>query len=204
MSLVHQIRAGTSKATLVLLHGYGADENDLMGLAPMIPAAWTIVAFRGPRTTPMGGHSWFDIDFNEDGIRVHEDQVLASRVMIEHALDNVSAKLEPDRLVLAGFSQGAMMSFGLISSRPKAYAGAALLSGGALDEFTAHPKCLTDLPILVQHGTEDPVVPIEIGRRLAQRCVDLGANVQFTEYPMAHQISERSLLEFVAWLNARA
>lgn len=204
MSLVNQIRSGSTKATLVLLHGYGADENDLMGLAPMIPSSWTIVAFRGPRSTPMGGHSWFDIDFSDQGIKVHEDQVLASRVMIEHSLDNVSAKLEPTRLVLAGFSQGAMMTFGLISSRPKGYAGAAMLSGGALDEFNAHPKCLTDIPILVQHGVHDPIVPVDSGRRLAERCKDLGADVTFTEYPMEHQISERSLADFVAWLNARA
>lgn len=80
------------------------------------------------------------------------------------------------------------------------------MSGRLLPEVLPHlapPRALRDLPILLQHGTSDPVLPVHHGRTARDRLSALHVDLTYREYPMGHQVSEESLADAAAWLQAR-
>ena len=109
-----------------------------------------------------------------------------------------------DKTILIGFSQGAMMSLGVVLAAPTLVGGAWLMSGAALPELMPHEAnpSLSSLPILVQHGTEDAVVSIERGRTVPEALRRFGAlQVTYREYPMGHTIGQESFEDAMNWLN---
>jgi phospholipase/carboxylesterase len=108
---------------------------------------------------------------------------------------------QPSRLILGGFSQGAMMAAAVLLERPDLVDGAWLMSGRPLPFFPSNELTRKPLPVLIQHGTHDEVLPVEEGRQLAELMRSTGHGVTYTEYPMGHQISAESLREGSAWLD---
>ncbi len=153
-----------AKQLVILLHGLGADGNDLIGLAPgwagVLPEA-VFVAPDAPFPCDMGpfGRQWFSLqDFSEARIAAG---ARAAAVPLNAFIDGELQRLglHDDRLVLVGFSQGCMMALHVALRRPNACAGVVgysgmLVDGGSLaTELTARP------PVLLVHGDADPVVP---------------------------------------------
>jgi len=182
--------------TLVLLHGLGADEHDLMGLAPHLDAHLRIVSVRAPLTSPWGGYSWFDIDFSERGMEIDQDDVRQSFDLLTEFLQAL-----PGPRWLAGFSQGAMMTLGIAVERPDLIAGAIALSGAFVPLF--EPAEAPKPPIFLAHGTYDPVVPVQEGRRAVAFLAEIGVEAQFHEYEMEHEINAECLNDLKAWLTAQ-
>lgn len=197
-----EVLARDQRAVLVLLHGYGSDENDLLGLAPELVSGISTICLRAPRQTPMGGYAWFDIDWLPTGKKLHGDQAVAARDALLPVLTALRDEFNVDKLLLGGFSQGAMMAFGLGRLAPELFSGLCLLSGLPLDEFAA--GSLTGMPVLVQHGVHDDVIPVEGGRRLKAEAEAAGAELTYGEFLMGHQICAESLRQLNGWLADRA
>jgi phospholipase/carboxylesterase len=105
-----------------------------------------------------------------------------------------------------GFSQGAIMSSAVTLTRPELVAGAVLMSGRIGPEMIpamATPEQLRNKPFLVVHGTYDPVLSIQNGRASRDLLEKLPVNLTYKEYPMAHEVSQESLLDIIDWLKAR-
>jgi len=129
--------SSNSKGTLVILHGYGADEYDLMGLAPYFDPNLHILSIRGPGTVMYGGASWFDIDMNADGsLRFNIEQALESADgVIQLVKDLQEQGIIPDhKIILAGFSQGATISQLITLKQPELIKALLVMSGRLTDQ----------------------------------------------------------------------
>ena len=189
------------------MHGLGSDERDLAGLVPELDRRLLVVSLRAPRECDYGGFAWFDVQWTEYGARADETQALESRELVLRTLAALPGQLgiEPSQTFVGGFSQGAMMSLGVALAIPERLAGVILMSGRLLPAFLpAEPAAAVGrLPFLIQHGTLDPILPVEGSREIRARLQELGCPIEYREYPMAHEISRESLDDTRAWLSAR-
>ncbi len=204
MQSVYREPAGAPEGALVLFHGRGADERDLLPLLDLLDPERRLLGLtlRGPLTLPPGGAHWYvvprvgfpDLDtFHStyDAVATELDSFLA-----EH-------DLPPERMVLGGFSQGAVMSYalGLGEGRPRPAAVMAL-SGfiPTVDGFAIDPANAAGLPVAIGHGEHDPVIPVEFARDARERLRDAGAELTYRESPMGHSIDPGFLGELRGWL----
>jgi phospholipase/carboxylesterase len=114
--------------------------------------------------------------------------------------------VDPDRTYLVGFSQGTIMGLSVALTRPEKVAGVVAMSGrfpDAIRPQLAPPEELRGLPILLQHGTEDPVLPIHYGRAARETFDGLPVRLEYREYQMGHHVTQESLADASAWLTAR-
>jgi phospholipase/carboxylesterase len=213
---------GNGERLLVLVHGYGADEYDLAPLAPHLDPEghFFTICPRGPHSlAAMGfGAGWYERD--DDG-NIDPDDFLASVAALDSTIDDVCAEKGFDRsaAVIVGFSQGGAMTLASTlrangATRPAAIA---CLSGtlqrvDGLDYLFDEPGFdepgfdepgfdAAELPaIAVQHGTHDPLVPIDRGRTIHATLDEHGIEHMFKEYPMQHEIVAESIFDLRDWL----
>jgi phospholipase/carboxylesterase len=188
----------------VLFHGRGADEHDLYPLLDALDPERRLVGAtpRGPLSLPPGGAHWYVLG----GIGTPESSTFqASYAAASDWLEAFLAEhgVGRDRLVLGGFSQGGVMAYslGLGAGRPRPAALAVFSSfiptveGFELDLSAPLP------PIAIGHGTLDPVIGVEWGRRARQTLEAAGAEVLYRETPMYHQINPDFAREVSRWLQ---
>jgi phospholipase/carboxylesterase len=212
LSLVHLVRRPTPVAgappLLILLHGIGSNEEDLIGLEPYLDERFLIVSVRAPHPYGWSGYAWFEIEWLPDGIAIDRVQAEQSRDLIVRFIGEAAAAYgaDPARVYMMGFSQGAMISGWVALTRPELVAGAVLMSGRVPEELRAQiadPEKLAGKPFLVVHGTMDPVLPVQNGRASRDLLQRLPVELTYREYPMGHEVSAQSLADVVAWLSAR-
>jgi thioredoxin len=209
MSLVHNVVGPpTAQRVLLLVHGYGADERDLGGLLPYLDpeGRFLTVLPRGPVAAPPG-FAWYDIGGITGG---HREDVtfLDSLDQLDRLLDTVCEEHDRARseAIVAGFSQGGGLAVALglrRSERPHPAAVMALSSylpdvEGVEYDWDAAPQ----IPVLVQHGTDDPLIPVERGRALATTLMEHDVPVVYEEYPMGHAVALESIQAAKRWLDA--
>jgi phospholipase/carboxylesterase len=191
---------------LLLLHGFGSNEQDLFGLAPYLDERFLVVSARAPVTLDFGGYAWFNIEFMPQGMVDHGEQARRSLDLLPGFIDELVSAYGADerRVYLAGFSQGAMMSLVLALMRPEKVAGVVAMSGRlprqAL-ELEPDREALAGMPILVTHGLYDQMLPIADGRAIRDHLSALPVKLTYREYPMAHEVSAESLRDVTGWLT---
>ena len=200
--LIAQVRepAGEPEGALVLFHGRGVDEFDLVPLLDAFDPERRLLGItpRGPLSLPPGGSHWYavhEIGFPDPGT------FLPTYERVSDWLDGLGLTWE--RTILGGFSQGAVMSYalGLGSGRPRP-AGILALSGFV----PTVPGFELDLtpplpPVAIGHGTNDPVIRVEWGRRAKELLEDAGAEVLYRESPLPHAIDPRFVPELREWIT---
>jgi len=196
-------RRGPEKAgsVIVFLHGYGADGADLLGLAEPLSRYLPDTAFYAPNApepcvnNPFG-LQWFPIPWLDGSTEAQARASMEKSIEdLDAFLDGVLSRegLEPDRMVVVGFSQGTMMALHVLPRRDKAVAGIVGFSGRLLaPELLAEAKVRP--PVLLVHGDQDPMVPFaDMG--LAERALS-GAGFAVTTHVMrgtGHGISPDGL-----------
>jgi thioredoxin len=206
VSLVHNvIQGGNAERLMLLVHGLGADENDLGGLLPYLDPEghFATVLPRGPIAAPPG-FAWYDMGgiLGETGAaNTFADSLQA----LDDLLDEQAASLGLARgqAVVAGFSQGAALAVALglrRSDRPHPAAIVAL-STYLPDDVDYDWDAATSIPVLVQHGTHDPLIAVNRGRELARTLEAHGVPVVYGEYPMEHQVALESMQAARSWLD---
>jgi phospholipase/carboxylesterase len=195
---------GEPRGALALLHGRGADELDLFPLLDFLDPGRRLVAAtpRAPLALPPGGRHWYA--FREVGYPDPETFAAVYPVAAEW-IDDFLARhgLGHDRLVLGGFSQGAVMTYalGLGERRPRPAALIALsgfmptVPGFGLDLTPPLP------PVAVGHGTLDPVIGVEFARAARERLVAAGGEVLYRESPLPHAIDPGFARELPDWID---
>jgi thioredoxin 1 len=207
MALVTNVIAGSdAERALLLMHGYGADERDLGGLLPYLDPEGKFVTVlpRGPHSAPPG-FSWFDVMTQDpDAARAGFDEALTA---VDELLDSACAEhgMAREEAVVAGFSQGAGLAFALAYRRSDKPHPAAVLAMSPFvrDEMVdVDWEQAKDIPILLQHGTDDPMVPVKNSRELAAQLLERGVPVVYGEYPMGHEVALESVHQARGWLDA--
>ncbi len=194
-------RSGPATPLVVLLHGRGADEHDLIDVAERLPRAYCYASVRAPVAVDGGGFTWFE---NRGPARPIPGSVRSSVAAFRAWLDETVERTRP--CYLFGFSAGMMMAAALLFDDPQRFAGGVLLSG-ALPPGTADGPAarLDGVPIFYGRGSYDDVIPAplvaESERYLRERS---GAALTFRTYPHAHAISERELDDVAAWFRSLA
>ncbi|HWR01473.1 MAG TPA: hypothetical protein VN371_06380 [Chlorobaculum sp.] len=193
---------------LVMLHGYGSNEKDLIGLAPALDNRLRFISVRAPLKLGEEMYGWFPIEFTPDGIRVDRDSAERALVQLTGFLREIISIYRPHggKVFLMGFSQGAVMNYLTAFKAPELLHGVIALSGRLPDtrpEECEMPLGLESLPFLVVHGIYDDVLPVANGRQAGQWLKENLSDVTYREYPMAHQINDDALRLVAAWLKDR-
>jgi phospholipase/carboxylesterase len=202
--------------TVVCLHGYGADMRDLAPLAAEIPASRPIrwVFPDGPETLEWGGKAWFPIDVAafEEAQRTGKPRDLSAAEpagMAEARADLAGLIAELDvpweRLVLMGFSQGAMMAVDAAARAPQAPAGVAILSGTLVDRksLAALAPKRKGLSFFQSHGSVDPILGFAQALELEKVLKDAGWVGSLARFEGGHAIPTEILAALGKWLDAR-
>ena len=177
--------SGTATSLVVFLHGYGADGEDLIGLADPLASHLPDTRFLAPNApercanNPMG-YQWFPIPWL-DGSSEVESALAAGRAfaMLDGWLDAVAAEgIGPERTALVGFSQGTMMALQVGPRRKAALAGIVGFSGRLLRPERLAAEIVTRPPVLLVHGDEDPMVPVESLAEAAEALAAAGVEVR--------------------------
>ena len=198
--------AGEPQGALVLMHGRGADEHDLGPLLDALDRERRLLGLfpRGPLALPPGGAHWYAV--RQVG---YPDPATFTATLARTAgwLDSVLAehRIASDRLVLGGFSQGAVMAYalGLGAGRPRPAAIVAM-SGFVprVEGFELDLAGRAGLPVSITHGTNDPVISVQWARDARDRLENAGLAVSYREDPVDHQITPAGLLQARAVLRA--
>lgn len=196
--------AGAPAGALVLFHGRGADEHDLFPLLDLLDPGRRLVGVtpRGPLVLPPGGAHWYVVRQvgYPDPATFHATCARVGAWLDAFLRD---AGIPPGRVVLGGFSQGAVMTYalGLGAGRPRSAALVALsgfvptVDGFALDLRAPLP------PVAIVHGTFDPVIGVEFARRARRLLEQAGAEVFYREAPLPHTVDPALLRLLVPWLD---
>ena len=206
MSLVHRVReVEAPQGDLVLLHGRGADEHDLFGLFDVLDPERRLrgITVGGPLFLPPGGRHWYVVP--RVGFPDH-DTFHGSYAALGELLDD-ELELDWSRTVVGGFSQGTVMSYalGLGEHRPVP-AGILAMSGfvPSVEGWTADLAARRDLPVMIAHGSADPVISVGFARAARDELQAAGLQVTYRETPMPHTIDPRVIPELQGWLAERA
>jgi thioredoxin len=196
------VRGDNAERLMLLMHGIGSNEHDLAGLAPIIDpdGRFVTVCPRGPYAYGPG-YAWFKMDSPELVGPTMESSLKA----LDEVVDGACAEygLERSQMVAGGFSMGGAMSlmFTFRSSEAPRPAGVLVMSGF----LPGDPQSLDwtgDLPpVLMQHGTQDPMVPLERAKVTARILEEHGVPLVFREYAMDHTVTHDSALDAKDWLD---
>ena len=190
--------------TLILLHGRGANEDDLLGLAEYLDERLLIISPRAPYPFQHGGgFTWYDL---EDLARPEPAMFAESHEKLSKFVADVREAYHIDKMnmFVGGFSMGTMMSYTLSLTHP-AWVKGVLAMSGYVPEGTAMNFLWDEIngkPFFVAHGKFDPVIPVAFGQRAKELLENAHANVTYREYDMGHQIGEECLNDMMKWLTA--
>jgi phospholipase/carboxylesterase len=200
--LTHLVREGAGDGSLVLLHGRGADEHDLFGLFDVLDPQrrLTGVTVGAPLRLPPGGKHWYAVP----RVGFPDTRTFAATYAALQELLDDELGLDWSKTVVGGFSQGTVMSYalGLGAGRPRP-AGILAQSGfiPTVDGWEADLESRRGMPVMITHGSLDPVISVEFAREARDTLTAGGLDVTYHETPMAHTIDPRVLPDVQRWLT---
>ncbi|MFD1254705.1 Carboxylesterase 2 [Devosia equisanguinis] len=198
---------GAPDSAVVLLHGYGSDGNDLIGLAPhwhgILPGA-LFVSPNAPTALGMGGFQWFAIDWTGDRLASRQTGVISAQPVLVGFLEDLWAQtgIAPERTLLAGFSQGAMMALHVGLSLPQELMGIVAFSGALVPPEGFGAPGSAKPAICLVHGDMDEVVDPNLSADAKRLLAENGYDVRFhISHGVGHGIAPDGLAfasEFIA------
>ena len=212
LSLQHIIRKSTiteNAPLLILLHGYGSDENDLFSFATELPEELFIISVRAPYTMQPFGNAWYAINFdNEKGKWSDNEQAKQSRDLIAKFIDEAIAAypVNKNKVSLLGFSQGCILSYAVALTYPEKVKNIMALSGyinQALLPDDLDEKDYSNLDFYCSHGSLDQVIPVQWARQNAPFLNQLNIKHRYSEFPVGHGVAPQNFYEFKTWLIER-
>ncbi len=210
LSLHHVTRPSTLKENapvLIMLHGYGSDENDLFSFASELPEELFIISVRAPYKMQPNGNAWYEINFDADQKKWSDDeQAKESRDKISNFIDEVveAYPINKNNITLLGFSQGTILSYAVALSYPEKIRNVVALSGYInLDTIKDNFKSnnLSKLNFYCSHGSVDQVIPVDWARRTPEILKKLNVDYIYEEFPVGHGVAPQNFFSLKAWLK---
>lgn len=211
LSLEYKIREPKIKLDknplILLLHGYGSNEEDLFSFATELPEEYYIISARAPYDLQYGSYAWYAINFDADQNKFSDhEQAKVSRDLIAGFIDELIANypIDATQIALVGFSQGSILSYAVALSYPEKVQKVVAMSGYLNLEIVAEDYLknnFTNLKIFASHGTVDQVIPVEWARKTPAILENLGINITYKEYPVGHGVAPQNFYDFKNWLE---
>ena len=197
---------GNARKCVLLLHGVGGNELNLVDLAAGIDQDTLVVFPRGPLSIAPNQFAWFRVVFTANGPSIVEAEAENSRRRMIRFVEQLQLAygIQPENTVIAGFSQGGILSASVALSAPERVDGFAILSGRILPELKPHlanREQLAHLRGFVGHGQYDRTLPVMWSLRADHWLTDLGVRHVTRHYPIGHEISSAMQAEFLEWLE---
>jgi phospholipase/carboxylesterase len=211
-TLVHKIRqplqtGSDTYPALILLHGMGTSEDDLLGIADYIDPRFFVISVRAPykHEAGVGGYTWYDVrEIGKDIGLPNPQQFEESCNRLDTFILDVKQHYPVDgRLVfLLGFSMGSVIALALSLAKPEMIRGVISHSGYIREDtnFKFAWDRLQSLSVFMAQGVDDPVIPVRLARRAQDLLKNTDADLTYREYPIAHTMSEQSLHDISVWL----
>lgn len=209
MSLNYIVKEPTKKTEnpplLILLHGYGSNEQDLFSFAEELPKELLIISAQAPYEIGYGGYAWYAINFDEVNGKFSDlKQAKESIDKIAIFIDEIKAKYKTntDNTFLLGFSQGAILSYSLSFFYPNKVNHIIALSGYI--ETNLLPSEISKnikTNYYSSHGTVDQVLPIDWARKTKPFLDNLGLDNVYSEYPVGHGVAPQNFYSFKSWIE---
>lgn len=203
----------TADAVIIWLHGLGASGNDFVPMTEHLQFPNANIRFLFPNAPQlpvtinqgMVMPAWYDITDISIDRTIDSKQLRTSAAEIHQLIDQqIQQGIDSERIIIAGFSQGGAVGYEAALTYPKPLGGLMAHStyfatAADIDAATANQR----LPLLIQHGTQDPVVPESLGRKAADDLTARGYAVTYQTYPMPHSLCLEQVQDMKQWLAAR-
>lgn len=193
---------------LVILHGYGANEEDLFELSRGFDGRFKTFCPRAPQVLQEGSYAWYKLERNgRGGFSYDYKQVKDIREKLFKWIASTcrEQELDSNRVFILGFSQGAMLAYDMALSHPSGIKGILALSGKLLPEsrpLKPGPDALKKLAVFIGHGDQDLLIPQAEAEQAEQYLKGLAiTNLQRKSYKMAHSINGQELVDMRQWLT---
>ena len=212
LSLHHIIRTSSlaeNAPLLIMLHGYGSDENDLFSFASELPEELFIISARAPYTMQPYGNAWYAINFDAvQGKWSDNVQARESRDLIAQFIDEATSAYPVDKnnVTLLGFSQGTILSYAVALTYPEKVKNIIALSGYINKDILPQNieiKDYSHLNFYCSHGSVDQVIPVDWARRTPSFLNSLHIKHQYSEFPVGHGVAPQNFYELKDWLLKR-
>ena len=192
---------------LLLLHGYGSNEEDLFSFASELPNDSYVISVRAPYDLQPYGHAWYAIHFDADENKFSDNvQAKQSVELIAAFIDEIVKQypIDAKNVTLIGFSQGAILSYATALTYPEKISKVVALSGYFNQEIMPEvidTNAISHLKFFVSHGSVDQVIPVDWARKAKPALENLGLEVEYQEYPIGHGVSPKNFFDFKNWLQ---
>jgi phospholipase/carboxylesterase len=189
---------------VVVLHGRGADETDLLPVADHLPPAH-VLSLRAPDRL-MGGYTWYELDMPDGDLhrsQPHAGDFRRSLDLATEAVATAGEALDVDTVGLLGFSQGAITSTALLVESPTDYDWVVGLHGYLAASHAESDEDLDDTPVFLGAGRADQIIPEARVAAAAERLREMGAAVTYETYDVGHGVGQAELADVVAFVEAR-
>ena len=189
---------------LIMLHGYGSDEQDLIGLAPYLELPCLAVSVRAPQSLDFGGYAWFPLEISPKGVVPDYEAAQEACAQVRGLVEKLREEHRSRQVFLLGFSQGASMALAVSLADPRLFSGVISLSGFCVPEILpGDAESVRGLPLFMSHGRWDPVIPVRQARASRELLEQLPLELTYKEYSMGHEIGQECLEDLKAWLRER-
>ncbi len=192
---------------LLLLHGYGSNEEDLYSFASELPEEYYVISVRAPYDMMYGSYAWYAINFDADENKFSDhDQAIESRDLIAKFIEELieNHPIDANNVTLIGFSQGCILSYAVALSYPEKVQRVIAMSGYLNLDIVAEnytSNNFKNLKIFTSHGTVDQVIPVDWARKAKPILENLGIETVYKEYPIGHGVSPQNFHDFKNWLS---
>lgn len=196
----------TKSPLLILLHGYGSNENDLFSFSSQVPKNWIVVSVRAPFKLNENSYRWYNVKMVNGKIVVNIDEEERSRKKLIELISEITTKYNVDskKIIVAGFSQGANMAQSLGLGDPNLVTGFGVFSGRFAEEFGPHiskSTALKNCKAFISHGSGDTMLPKTYASENITKLKELGIQITYCEDTNGHSISTKQWSEFSKWLS---
>jgi phospholipase/carboxylesterase len=197
-----------SAPCLLLLHGVGSNESSFIELAQQMDPRLIVILVRGPLVLAPGRFAFFQVSFTPSGPSIDAAQAELSRATLLDFIGQLPAShgVDPERIWIAGFSQGGIMSASVALTAPDSVAGFGVLSGRILPEVLPHVRrgpALGKVQAFVSHGMQDQTLGLHFAHHARDVLSELGVPLAYTEYAAGHALDAAMIGDFQRWLDAQ-
>ena len=211
LSLNHLYRPSSlseNAPLIIMLHGYGSDENDLFSFASELDSNYAVISLKAPIAMQPYGNAWYNIYFDATNGKFSDDeQAITSRDLIVKVIDEIvtAYPIDSENITLLGFSQGTILSLAVGLSYPEkvkniiglsGYVNEAILKDGYINND------FSQLNVYSSHGSVDQVIPVDWARKTQPFLKNLGIDSHYSEFPVGHGVAPQNFYEFKSWLSS--
>lgn len=201
--------ASENPPLLILLHGYGSNEQDLFSFAEELPDEFLIISARAPLTLMPGSYAWYSINFDDINGKFSDiPEAKNAREIIANFIDEVKSTYQTntEKTFLLGFSQGCILSYAVSLKYPEKVQYIIGLSGYINPDLlpeNLETNNYNNLDFFISHGTVDQVLPVDWARQASPFLGKLNIKNVYSEYPVGHGVAPQNFYAFTKWIKAR-